>query len=462
MSAGPLADERPQGTAGPGTTTPPAPASGAPASGVPEEAAGTPGLPDEPVTPVAASRDDEVLDLDQTWIAAPQASAPENAISETAASASPTSGGPAGEAPDHAAPGRWTGIHDTYESTAFGVPAANGADGTGDADEKGPGDHKPDGPVPPPPPVPPAPQGDPAPAPRLPDPAAPPAPAPEAASSEDPEPENERPMTLLEHLTELRTRLLRCFIGIAVGFLLCYGVAGQIFRLLALPLINVLPNDGKLMFTGLPGGFFVELKVAFVAGIFLASPYVFYQIWAFISPGLYEREKRFMLPLSVISALFFLGGAAFCYFAVFPVAFAFFMSYSTDVIVAMPSINEYLSFAVEMLIAFGLIFEMPLFAYFLARMGLLTAAKMRKVRRYAVLGVFIVAAILTPPDVFSQTLMAVPMLLLYELSILVAATVRSEKDCKAESAATKNEAGTENTSAPSPESPESPEASERA
>lgn len=238
----------------------------------------------------------------------------------------------------------------------------------------------------------------------------------------------ERPMTLLEHLTELRSRLLRAFIAVFVGFLLCYGVAGKLFSLLAKPLVQVLPADGRLMFTGLAGGFFVELKVAFVAGIFLASPYIFYQIWAFISPGLYEQEKRQMLPLSAFSAFFFLAGAAFCYFAVFPVAFAFFMSYSTDSIVAMPSINEYLSFALQMLVAFGVIFEMPVFAYFLARMGMITAEKMRKVRRYAILGIFVVAAIFTPPDVFSQTLMAVPMLFLYEVSIFVASLVRKNKD----------------------------------
>lgn len=233
----------------------------------------------------------------------------------------------------------------------------------------------------------------------------------------------ERPMTLLDHLTELRNRLLRAFIAVAVGFLLCYSVAKTLFHYLALPLIHVLPGDSRLMFTGLPGGFFVELKVAFVAGIFLASPYLFYQIWAFIAPGLYASERKYVTPLAACSALFFLGGASFCYFVVFPFAFSFFMGYATDIIVAMPSINEYLSFSLEMLMAFGLIFEMPLFAFFLARMGLITAVKMRKARRYAVLGVFIVAAILTPPDVFSQMLMAVPMLLLYELSILVAVMV---------------------------------------
>ena len=241
--------------------------------------------------------------------------------------------------------------------------------------------------------------------------------------TEDDESPTERPMTLLDHLSELRNRLIRVFAGVTVGFLLCYSVAKTIFHYLALPLIHVLPGDSRLMFTGLPGGFFVELKVAFVAGIFLASPYIFYQIWAFIAPGLYANERRYIIPLAVCSALFFLGGASFCYFVVFPFAFAFFVSYASDIIVAMPSINEYLSFSLELLMAFGLIFEMPLFAFFLARMGLITAKRMRAVRRYAVLGVFVVAAIMTPPDVFSQLLMAVPMLVLYELSILVAASV---------------------------------------
>ena len=235
---------------------------------------------------------------------------------------------------------------------------------------------------------------------------------------EDPE---ERPMTLLEHLGELRVRLVRSFLAVTVAFFVCYAFARELFYYLSLPLLKVMPADSKFIYTGVAEGFFVDLKVSFVAAVFVACAFLFFQIWAFIAPGLYEEEKRYVTPLALCSAIFFLGGATFCYFVVFPFAFEFFMSYSTDNIVAMLSINEYLSFALKMLIAFGLIFEMPLFSFFLARMGLVTAARMRAVRKYSVLAVFIIAAILTPPDVFSQIMMALPMLVLYEISILVAA-----------------------------------------
>lgn len=242
-------------------------------------------------------------------------------------------------------------------------------------------------------------------------------------------------MSLLEHLGELRIRLMRALIASAVGFLLCYSVAEVLFNYLTLPLLRVMPADAKLIYLGVAEAFFVELKVAFVAGVFLASPYIFHQIWAFMAPGLYDEEKRHVIPLAVCSAVFFLGGAAFCYFVVFPFAFTFFMSYSTENIVAMPSMNEYFSFTLKLLLAFGLIFEMPLFAFFLSRMGLVTAARMRAARKYAVLGTFVAAAVLTPPDVFSQLLMAVPMLALYEISILVAAATGRRQPASKQNAA---------------------------
>ena len=248
----------------------------------------------------------------------------------------------------------------------------------------------------------------------------------EAAAPEE-EPEEERPMTLLEHLGELRKRLVRGFLAILIGFFACYGFAQQLFYYLSLPLLKVMPADSKFIYTGVAEGFFVDMKVAFVAGVFVACPFLFYQIWAFIAPGLYEEEKKYIIPLALSSALFFILGGVFCYFGVFPFAFEFFMSYSTDNIVAMLSIDEYLSFALKMVLAFGLIFEMPLFSFFLARMGLITAQKMREVRKYAILAIFVVAAILTPPDVFSQLMMAGPMIVLYEVSIWVAVLVGKKK-----------------------------------
>jgi len=237
----------------------------------------------------------------------------------------------------------------------------------------------------------------------------------------------EGPITLLDHLGELRSRLVKSFIIITLAFFACYSFADVLFHYLALPLMQVMPQGAKLIFTGIPEGFFVYLKVAFVAAVFVASPYIFYQIWSFIAPGLYDEERSLIIPLALCSAFFFIAGASFCYFMVFPFAFTFFMSYSTDTIVAMPTLNEYLGFSLKMLIAFGLIFEMPLFAFFLARMGIITAEWLRKQRRYAALVIFVVAAILTPPDIFSQLLMAVPMLILYEISILVAATFQRKK-----------------------------------
>lgn len=232
----------------------------------------------------------------------------------------------------------------------------------------------------------------------------------------------EKPMTLMGHLNELRSRLTRCVIAALLGFAVCYGVSDLIFAELMKPLTAALPEGSKLIFTALPEAFFTYMRVAFVAGLFLTSPYIFYQIWAFIAPGLYDEEKRHAVPIAITSAVFFIAGAAFCYFVVFPFAFTFFMGFATDIIQPMPSLGEYLSFSLKLLLAFGLIFEMPLFTFFLSRMGVVTAAMMRSVRRYAILGVFIVAAILTPPDVMSQLLMAGPMLLLYEISILIAAT----------------------------------------
>lgn len=238
------------------------------------------------------------------------------------------------------------------------------------------------------------------------------------------------PMSLMDHLGELRVRLVRCCIAVGLGFLACWAVVDPIFNALVDPLLAVLPKGSHAIYTTLPEGFFTRMYIAFVAGVFVSSPVIFYQVWSFIAPGLYDEEKRYIIPVAVISALFFVCGGAFCYFMVFPYAFSFFVSFATEEIVAMPKVSDYLSFVLKLILAFGLIFEMPLFALFLARMGLITAAMMRKVRRYAILGIFIVAAILTPPDVVSQLLMACPMLILYEISIGVAALFGRDRNKK--------------------------------
>lgn len=242
------------------------------------------------------------------------------------------------------------------------------------------------------------------------------APAKEEAAEEEPP----REMTFTEHLNELRVRLVRCLIAVFIGFLACYGFAEQLFMLLMEPLITLLePSGGSLIYTGLPEAFFTHLKVAALAGLFVASPYVFYQIWMFIAPGLYEGERKYMIPIALCSALCFVTGALFGYFVVFPYGFQFFLGYASEAIQPMPSVKEYFSFSTSMLFAFGLIFELPLFMLFLSVLGIVNYKTLRKYRKFAILGNFVVAAILTPPDVVSQTLMAGPMCLLYEVGIWV-------------------------------------------
>nr|WP_244148803.1 twin-arginine translocase subunit TatC [Desulfonatronum thioautotrophicum] len=232
--------------------------------------------------------------------------------------------------------------------------------------------------------------------------------------------EDLKEMTLMDHLGELRTRLTRCAVATILGFLICYAFSKQLFGIMMAPLMEVMPPDSTLIFTGLPEAFFTYVKTAFVAGLFLVSPYLFYQIWQFIAPGLYEHERKYMIPIAVISALFFISGALFCYFVVFPFGFEFFMGYADEMIRPMPSLREYFSFSLKLLLAFGVIFELPLFIFFLARLGLVTPASLRKKRKYAILLSFVVAAILTPPDGITQILMSGPLIILYEVSIYVA------------------------------------------
>ena len=227
-------------------------------------------------------------------------------------------------------------------------------------------------------------------------------------------------MSLLDHLGELRDRIVRAVIAALVGFLACYAFRKELFHIQMKPLLDVLPPESHLIYTSLPEAFFTYVKVSFVAGLFLVSPYIFYQIWQFISPGLYEQERKYIIPISFLSALFFVFGALFGYYIVFPFGFEFFMGYADELIKPMPSLREYFSFSLKLLLAFGLIFELPVFIFFLARLGLVTAASLRKNRKYAVLLAFITAAILTPPDVITQILMAVPLIILYEISIYVA------------------------------------------
>ena len=225
------------------------------------------------------------------------------------------------------------------------------------------------------------------------------------------------------HLEELRKRLIVSFIAIGVCFVICYFFSKTIFRLLMQPLLVAMPRDADLIhsglvYTGPAEAFFTYLKVAFLAGILMAVPVLMYQFWMFIAPGLYDKERRWVLPIVFLSSFFFLGGALFGYYVVFPFGFKFFMGFASDAIKPLPSMKEYLSFSSRLLIAFGVVFELPLFITFLAKLGIVDVKFLKAQRKYAILVFFIFASILTPPDVITQIMMAGPLMLLYEVSIV--------------------------------------------
>ena len=238
-------------------------------------------------------------------------------------------------------------------------------------------------------------------------------------------PESDVRMPLTAHLEELRTRIIRALLGVTAGALLAWLVIERLVAFLLAPLARLRPDQSLVIGTGLTEAFFTKLKVALIAGVFIASPVVFFQAWRFVAPGLYEREKRVALPFSIAASVFFVAGAAFCYWLVFPVAFEFFLhEFASIGVSAQIRISEYLTFAARMLLAFGVTFELPVVTFFLARIGLVTHRTLVQWWRYAVVVIFVVAAVLTPgPDVASQMLMATPLLALYALSIGVAYVV---------------------------------------
>ena len=188
-----------------------------------------------------------------------------------------------------------------------------------------------------------------------------------------------------------------------------------------LPLKNQMPEGDRVIFTNLPEMFFTYIKTAFVGGIVLSSPFIFHQLWLFIAPGLYQHEKRYLIPFVLSSSLLFLAGTLFAYFVVFPFGFKFFLGFANDYIQALPSVKQYFSFSIKLLLAFGLIFQLPVVVFFISKMGLLGPDTLKKNRKYALLLIFVIAAILTPPDVITQFMMAGPLLILYEISIWVSA-----------------------------------------
>ncbi len=226
-------------------------------------------------------------------------------------------------------------------------------------------------------------------------------------------------MSLFGHLQDLRKRLTRCAIAVLVGFLACYAFAQKLLTILMQPMLDAI-KQSHFIYTLPTEAFFTEMKIAFVAGIFACSPYIFYQIWQFVAPGLYSHERKWIIPIAFFSALCFTCGALFGYFVVFPFGFEFFASYSNEMLVFTPKLDEYLDFVLKLLFAFGIVFELPLFLFFLAKLGIVTHEGLRAKRKYAILGSFVIAAALTPPDAISQTMMAVPLCILYEVGVWLA------------------------------------------
>jgi len=239
-------------------------------------------------------------------------------------------------------------------------------------------------------------------------------------SQSPPEPEPLSEGTLISHLLELRGRLLRATLAVGIAFLPLVFYSNQLFTLVASPLIEKLPEGTSLIATSVVAPFMAPLKLAMVTAVFVAMPYVLYQIWAFIAPGLYRHERRFALPLFLSSVLLFYVGVAFAYFVVFPLMFAFLTSAAPTGVKMMTDISSYLDFVLLLFFAFGLAFEVPVAVVLLAATGLVKVDSLKQHRGYVLLGIFIVAAILTPPDAVSQCFMAVPMYVLYEIGILLA------------------------------------------
>ncbi|HEY1103728.1 MAG TPA: twin-arginine translocase subunit TatC [Burkholderiaceae bacterium] len=226
----------------------------------------------------------------------------------------------------------------------------------------------------------------------------------------------------VQHLFELRDRLIRAMLAIVVaaGVLALYPGPAALYDILASPLIATLPKGATLIATSVISPFVVPLKILLMAAFLLALPYVLYQLWAFVAPGLYSHEKKLVLPLVVSSTLLFFVGVAFCYYFVFGQVFAFIQSFAPKSITAAPDIEAYLSFVLTMFVAFGLAFEVPIVVIVLARMNIVSIEKLQEFRGYFVVLAFIIAAVITPPDVVSQLALAIPMCLLYEVGIRAA------------------------------------------
>ena len=235
------------------------------------------------------------------------------------------------------------------------------------------------------------------------------------------------PASFVSHLVELRSRLLRAVAGLVLTFLLVFPFSGQLYTLLAQPLLASLPSGGQMIATGVTTPFFVPLKLALMAAFIISLPHTLYQIWAFVAPGLYAHERRLVLPLVLASSLLFLLGMAFAYFLVFPVVLGFMAGYAPSGVAVMTDIASYLDFVMTLFLAFGLAFEVPIVVIACVRLGLVSIATLKAARPYVVVAAFILGAIFTPPDVISQFMLALPLWLRYELGLVVAGLLPDRK-----------------------------------
>lgn len=229
--------------------------------------------------------------------------------------------------------------------------------------------------------------------------------------------------TFISHLIELRTRLVRASVVVAAVFIVLFAIwpgASAVYDFVAQPMMHALPEGSKMIATGVITPFMVPMKVTMMLAVILSLPWVLYQLWAFVAPGLYTHEKRLIAPLVISSSLLFIAGVAFCYFFVFGTVFKFINDFAPKSISVAPDIENYFDFVMTMCLAFGLTFEVPVVVVVLVRMGLVTVEKLKAIRSYVIVGAFVIAAIVTPPDIMSQLFLAIPLCLLYEVGILVA------------------------------------------
>ena len=240
--------------------------------------------------------------------------------------------------------------------------------------------------------------------------------------------------TFLSHLFELRDRLIKALLSIGIVFVCLFPWAKELYALLAQPLIATLPQGGQMIATDVVGVFLVPMKVALMVAFLIALPYVLYQVWAFVAPGLYSHEKRLALPLVAASVVLFFVGMSFAYFLVFPTVFKFMANIAPEGVAWMTDIEKYLSFVLSTFVAFGVTFEVPVIVVVLVGIGVVDIAKLKEIRPYVIVGAFVIGAIFTPPDVISQLMLAIPLCLLYELGMLMAKFV--SKPAKPESEST--------------------------